>query len=51
MTNDEGVKAEQVNQVMAHVAAISKKNDEKPYTEDMYRNIKVNTFFSLIAFI
>ncbi|CAE5959178.1 unnamed protein product [Arabidopsis arenosa] len=38
MTNDEGVKAEQVNQIMAHVAAISKKIN--PYTNDMYRHIK-----------
>lgn len=43
MTNDEGVKAEQVNQIMAHVAAISKKNDG-PYTNDMYRHIKVSFF-------
>ncbi|KAG7599153.1 P-loop containing nucleoside triphosphate hydrolase [Arabidopsis suecica] len=43
MTNDEGVKAEQVNQIMVHVAAISKKIN--PYTNDMYRHIKVRFFF------
>lgn len=41
-TNNKDKKAEQLKQLLAHVADVGKQNGGKPYTDPMHREIKVN---------
>lgn len=45
MSANEGTKVSQVQQFLAHVASIEERNNGKPFTHKMHREIKVKMRF------